>query len=124
MSIKPDSILDHYLKDSAGKTAEDRAFILEGMEEFRKIHDKYGLAGQSDVPTEEDEVAFHYVAFVKTEDGKMIELDGLKKGPLVVKESCDDLLSDAAATIMSRLGEGVYSERISLQVLCKKPDDF
>ncbi len=44
----------------------------------------------------------------------MIELDGLKKGPLVVKEACEDLLADAAATIMSRLGEGIYSERISL----------
>jgi hypothetical protein len=60
---------------------------------------------------------------VQSEDGKIIEYDGLKQGPLVVQEGSEDLLKDAARILLKRVEEGKYSESISVQVLCKKPDD-
>lgn len=63
----------------------------------------------------------HFIAFVKSADGKIIEYDGMKKGPVVVQEHSEDLLKDTATILLKRLEDGKYSDNLSVQVLCKKP---
>ncbi len=65
----------------------------------------------------------HFIAFIKTEDGRLVELDGMKQGPVVVKEACEDLLKETAQVLLKRVEEGKYSESIGVQVLCKKPEE-
>jgi len=60
---------------------------------------------------------------VRTEDGKLVELDGMKKGPVVLSEKTEDLLKDSADILLKRVADGLYSESISVQVLCKTPDE-
>jgi len=68
-------------------------------------------------------VKYHFIAFVRNDAGKLIEYDGLKKGPLVVQDACEDLLKDTANILLKRVENGIYSENISVQVLCKRPDE-
>ena len=65
----------------------------------------------------------HFIAFVRTEDGKLIELDGMKKGPVVIQEGSIDLLNDTAKILLKRVTDGLISESIAVQVLCKTPTD-
>ena len=65
----------------------------------------------------------HFIAFVRTEDGKLIELDGMKKGPVVIQEGSTDLLNDTAKILLKRVTDGLISESIAVQVLCKTPTD-
>ena len=41
----------------------------------------------------------------------------------MVHDNCEDLLKDTANILLKRVEEGIYSENISVQVLCKKPDE-
>ena len=49
----------------------------------------------------------HFIAFVRTEDGKLIELDGMKKGPVVIQEGSIDLLNDTAKILLKRVTDGL-----------------
>ena len=55
--------------------------------------------GQSLLFSEQDEVMHHFVAFVLNSAGHLIELDGCKQGPNLIKENCPDLLRGAVAEI-------------------------
>lgn len=57
---------------------------------------------------------YHFIAFVRNDEGKLIEYDGLKKGPLVVQETCEDLLKDTANILLKRVEDGIYHENISV----------
>ena len=63
------------------------------------------------------------MAFVRLADGRLVELDGLKQGPLVVKEKTEDLIKDASQILLKRIEDGYYSESLAVLVLCKKPTE-
>jgi hypothetical protein len=60
---------------------------------------------------------------VRTDDGKLIEFDGMKIGPLVLLDNSEDLLKDTAQILLKRVEDGLISESIAVQVLCKTPDE-
>ena len=97
------SVLGKFFKASEGKSPEERAILLENNEEFKTTHAGFAAQGQSAQADSEDSVKYHFVAFTKTEDGKIIEFDGLKKGPLVIKEGSEDLLKDTAQILLKRV---------------------
>jgi hypothetical protein len=68
-------------------------------------------------------VKHHFIAFVLNAKGQLVELDGMKPGPLVVKEQAEDLLKDAARILAQRVESGDYSESLAVLALCKKPED-
>ena len=47
----------------------------------------------------QDDVKHHFTAFVVNSAGQLIELDGTKKGPHVIAESCEDVLRGTIAEI-------------------------
>jgi len=53
----------------------------------------------------------------RTPAGQLLELDGTKRGPLVVAEGCADVLRGTIGVIQQRLAQGEYSERLSLMTL-------
>ncbi len=75
------------------------------------------------MPSEADSVKHHFIAFVLSEDGKLVELDGMRKGPVVLLEKSEDLLKDTASILLKRVADGLISESIAVQVLCKTPDE-
>jgi len=61
----------------------DRAKVLEDSAELEGAHAAVAVKGDSAVPgSAEEEVEFHYVAFVGGQDGRVWELDGDQKGPV------------------------------------------
>ena len=89
--IKPDSTLGKFQADSANKTPADRATALEQNEEWKAVHKNYANQGNTEaISGDQSKVKHHFIAFV-VKDGKLVELDGLKKGPNVIGD-CDDVL--------------------------------
>lgn len=62
------------------------------------------------------------MTFTKNANGQLIELDGCKVGPHVIKEKVDDVLKDSAKELLDRVKTGKISENMAVLVLCKNPD--
>jgi ubiquitin carboxyl-terminal hydrolase L3 len=77
---------------------------LEDSTELESIYNKAAIQGDSLVPTDaQEEVDFHYVCFVKTEDCRIFELDGDRKGAIdrgVNLAAEDDMLSRASLSLV------------------------
>lgn len=96
---EPNSTLDTLLKQAAPLARRDRSALLEKSEALATAHRETASQGDTAAPQATDDVDLHYVCFVKTEDGRLWELDGRRKGPLVRLEGMapdDDVLSEAA----------------------------
>ena len=102
------------------KSPEERAAYMETFTEFQQIHATFASQGGSAMATTQAEVKHHFTAFVVNADGHLIELDGTKQGPHVIKEACGDLLKDTVAEIQKRLADGEISESLSMMTLNAK----
>ncbi|ETV84177.1 hypothetical protein H257_03463 [Aphanomyces astaci] len=123
ITLVENSILEKYYRATKTQSPADRATTLENMTEFQEVHTSYASLGQSSVPTAEDDVKHHFVTFVQNALGQLIELDGLKKGPVVVNAESSDILKDTAAVIQARIEAGVYSDSLAVLTLAKVADE-
>ena len=83
-------------------------------------HKKFAAMGQSDEFASdegEDAIDHHYVAYVIDHQGRLVELDGMKQGPLIVAENCTDVLQASVNEIQRKLQAKQISESISLITL-------
>lgn len=71
----------------------------------------------------QDDVKHHFIAFVLNAKGQLVELDGIKSGPLVVKDQSEDLLKDAVTLLQARVEGGEISESLAVLTLNKKPEE-
>ena len=118
VTVPSDSILGRFASEGESKTPAERATFLEGFTEFQEAHVASAHEGQSSMPSRQ-ETKHHFVAFVLTGSGQLVELDGTKEGPAVIEEGCDDLLKGTAKEIKRRLEAGKISESLSLMALAK-----
>jgi ubiquitin carboxyl-terminal hydrolase L3 len=114
IALPEDSVLGKFQKSCEGKTPEHSAKLLEDNNEFKSTHSGFAAQGQSEQAQDTESVKYHFIAFVRSEEGKLIEYDGLKQGPLVVQEASEDLLKDTARILLKRVEDGKYSESISV----------
>lgn len=98
------------------KSSQERATDLENNTGFQEVHKTYASQGQSSEAQTQSDVKHHFVAYVIS-DGKLIELDGTKKGPLVVEEGTDDVLRASIKEIQRKLQDGEISETMSMMTL-------
>lgn len=96
---------------------------MAGFKKFQEQHKKYALKGQSNLAETQSQVQHHYVAFSINSMKQLIELDGRKPGPAVIKENVNkqDLLKAVAEEIKRRLADGHISESMSLLALSMNP---
>ena len=66
---------------------------------------------------DQDCVMYHFIAFVRTPEGDLVELDGTKAGPAVIQTGCENLLESAIKEVKRRLEGEHISERINLMAL-------
>ncbi|KAF0689792.1 Aste57867_18780 [Aphanomyces stellatus] len=116
------SILEKYHNATKAQSPADRATTLENMKDFQEVHNSYASLGQSAAPSSEEDVKHHFIAFVQNADGQLIELDGLKKTPVVVNTASEDILKDTAAVLHARIEAGIYSESLAVLTLGKASD--
>jgi ubiquitin carboxyl-terminal hydrolase L3 len=98
--ILPGSTLEKIRHDALPLAMEDRAQMLYDSEAFEVAHQSVANMGDTVAPSNEegDRLGQHFVAFVKSDDGHLWELEGSRKGPIdrgVVAEG-EDVLSRGA----------------------------
>ena len=80
--IQEGSDLQKLLKDAIPLKPVDRAEMLYQSQALESAHADASKKGDSTAPDAEANVDLHFVAFVKSEEGDLWELDGRRKGPL------------------------------------------
>jgi ubiquitin carboxyl-terminal hydrolase L3 len=112
------SILDIFYNKAETLNHEERAIMLENYEDFKQVHKELAKKGQSAVPQNQKDVSHHFVGFIHNE-GKTIELDGTKKGPVIIKEKTqyENLLDDVIEDVKQRLQDKEIRDDISIIVL-------
>ncbi|KAK0637328.1 ubiquitin carboxyl-terminal hydrolase, family 1 [Bombardia bombarda] len=107
--VQGGSDLEKLIERAVPLGVEERSELLETDPALASAHEKAASQGDTAAPAAEDDVDLHYVCFVKTEDGRLWEMDGSRKGPLergVLGEG-EDVLSERALA----LGPGRFLER-------------
>jgi len=101
-----------FARENAGKPADASGAALERATALHEASESAARLGQTETPDADDDVEYHFVTFVR-HNGRLLELDGLKPGPLdhgPVAE--DELLERAVAIIrdeMMPLANGVIT---------------
>lgn len=116
LEVTPDSILGRFL--SAGKIASpmERCTLLENNNEFKIVHKGFAARGQSqEITSGQNSVRHHFVAYV-IQNGKLVELDGTKCGPVILGD-CDDVLRGSIAEVKRKLDAGEISESLNMMTL-------
>lgn len=97
--ITSDSTLDKLFKAAVPTGRADRVKLLETDEFIARAYGEVAMRGDTAAPDARDDVDLHYVCFVKDDKGRLWELDGRRKGPLLRKEGLnaeEDVLSPGA----------------------------
>uniref|UniRef100_A0A7S3JMI0 Ubiquitin carboxyl-terminal hydrolase n=1 Tax=Euplotes harpa TaxID=151035 RepID=A0A7S3JMI0_9SPIT len=121
ITFQEGSILDRFAKATNALSPADRAKYLEDFKEFKEMHQEEANKGQTDVPSGTDDVKHHFVAFIRNSSNQLVELDGLKDGPAIIEDNCEDLLKGVAKELQRRLEINSISESMSMMALAKKP---
>ena len=100
-------------------TPLQRGEKLETSKEISEAHQAAGEEGQSSVPSPEDRVDLHFVAFVHRA-GELIELDGRKSGP-ISHGPCTTatFLSDCAKICQEFMFRDPTEQRFTMVALAK-----
>lgn len=115
--ILPESVLDDFEKKTRALSPSQRCKALQDNQRFKTIHKNFSMKGQSAaITSNQSKVQHHFVAFVINKKGKLVELDGTKKGPYIIGD-CDDILRGSIAEIQKRLHRGEISYKMSMMTL-------
>lgn len=110
--IAPDSPLDSFLKATVPLKPVPRAKAFHDSEALEDAHMAVAFKGDSVAPVAEDPIGYHFISFVKGDDGHLYELEGgwggpIDRGPLA--EDADMLSEkalDAGVRRYTRVAEG------------------
>lgn len=99
----PNTPLADLIASATALLPEPRAKLIETSETIARAHADAAAQGDTAAPAAEDEVNLHFVAFIKSSQGNLWELDGRRKGPL----NRGKLKGDEDALSTTALGLGV-----------------
>jgi len=80
--IVPGSDLDGLLTQAIPLKPVERADLLYNSQALEAAHASAAAKGDTSAPEADANVELHFVAFVKSQNGDLWELDGRRKGPL------------------------------------------
>eukprot|EP00197_Chlamydomonas_leiostraca_P006148 CAMPEP_0202860686 /NCGR_PEP_ID=MMETSP1391-20130828/2315_1 /ASSEMBLY_ACC=CAM_ASM_000867 /TAXON_ID=1034604 /ORGANISM="Chlamydomonas leiostraca, Strain SAG 11-49" /LENGTH=242 /DNA_ID=CAMNT_0049539909 /DNA_START=41 /DNA_END=769 /DNA_ORIENTATION=+ len=121
------SFVDEFLKATEGMTWEARGKYLEeppeGGPNIEAAHQAAAAVGDTAPPSEDEEVALHFVAFVH-QGGHLWQLDGRRAGPVYHgSTSADTLLEDAAGVVAQFVARAEGSVNFNLIALAAAGGD-
>jgi len=98
VSIDPSSDLAKLLREAIPLKPTERADLVVDSQALEAAHSTAAQSGDTAAPSIDVEVENHYVAFVKSKNGHLWELDGARRGPLDrgLLGPDDDVLSEKA----------------------------
>lgn len=114
--------MDHLLSRCLPLRPGERAWALENDEELERVYAEVARKGDTEAPTNaEDEVDFHYIAFVKSHvNGRLYQLDGDRRRPIKLArvENGEDVLSERCLAVirsmMNREGDNLNFSLMAL----------
>ncbi|KAL9104048.1 MAG: hypothetical protein Q9163_000945 [Psora crenata] len=80
--IAPFTPLSRLITEATPLSPHDRAKLLETSGDLASAHSAAAAEGNTPAPSADDHVDLHFVAFVKSAENNLWELDGSRKGPL------------------------------------------
>ncbi|KAF2124507.1 ubiquitin C-terminal hydrolase L3 [Dothidotthia symphoricarpi CBS 119687] len=108
--IRLDSVLGNLLSTCIPLKTEECARVLEDSQDLEHAYAEVARKGDTEAPVNpEDEVDFHYVAFVKSDaNSHLYQLDGDRKRPidLGLLDADADALSDKCLDVIRRMITG------------------
>ncbi|GJQ15974.1 hypothetical protein GpartN1_g7765.t1 [Galdieria partita] len=120
LDCKKDSFFDKFYQATVHLSPDERAVRLEQSEDLDSLHTEFAQSGQSQAPSNSEEIDLHFVTFV-CQQGKLIQLDGRLEQP-VVYGNCEEenLLQEATRVIQQQFIEKDPNEvRFSILALAK-----
>eukprot|EP01006_Ploeotia_vitrea_P048251 TRINITY_DN67210_c8_g9_i1.p2 TRINITY_DN67210_c8_g9~~TRINITY_DN67210_c8_g9_i1.p2 ORF type:complete len:313 (-),score=44.09 TRINITY_DN67210_c8_g9_i1:1028-1966(-) len=117
--------LKSFLEFTQGLDAETRGIAIGNSEEIRQAHNAFArhqnFTFEEKIAKDDDDV-YHFIAYIP-KDGCVFELDGLKKGPVLVGEyAADNWLEIANSAIQQRISGYKTGEiHFNLLALCNDP---
>lgn len=81
-AVGSDAALQALLAEARRVPAAERPALLEHSAALRDAHAAVAVQGQTAAPDATDEVNLHFVAFVRSSRGRLLELDGRRRGPV------------------------------------------
>lgn len=100
LEFQPGSPLLEFARQNKGLSAEKLADHLQAAKALHSVTETVAGQGQTATPDAEDEVNHHFIAFVRSDDGRLLELDGMKLGPVDHGPCSPDELFDKAIHII------------------------
>lgn len=96
--IQPDSDLQKLLKEATPLKPGPRADVLYDSKALEAAHQSAAQKGDTAPPPGDEKNGFHFICFVKADDGHLWELNGGMKGPVDrgLLEPDEDALSEKA----------------------------
>ncbi|KAL8823532.1 MAG: hypothetical protein Q9170_008352 [Blastenia crenularia] len=126
----PSSDLANLITTALPLDPSSRAQLLEASPNIAQAHASAAAGGDTAAPSAEADIDLHFVAFVKSAENHLWELDGRRKGPLNrgTLDDGDDVLAEKALDLgvrrlLKREEEGQGGElRFSLVALAPSMD--
>lgn len=103
-AVQAGTPLAQLLEAARSAPQEQRPQLLETCDALRDAHAQTAGEGQTAAPEAHAQVDLHFVAFVRGPSGKLIELDGRRRGPIerdVDVPTAADLLTAAAQFVQT-----------------------
>ncbi|VVC45364.1 Peptidase C12, ubiquitin carboxyl-terminal hydrolase [Cinara cedri] len=117
-----DGILKRFLDEGQNMSPSDRGEMLTKAEDIINTHREIAIEGQTQPPEPEDNVPYHFVAFV-CKDGCLYELDGGKFDPINHGSTTpDSLLEDTVSLVQEKYvvkdPDSIYFSLLALSNIC------
>lgn len=82
-ALPTDSALATLFDEAESLAPEQRTRLISENGALQKTHAILAAQGQSAAPEADEDVNLHFVVFVRTASGALVELDGRRSGPIV-----------------------------------------
>ena len=119
MKFEKDSALEQFFEKAKNLSPIERAKLLENDDNFKKAHKKFSKKGQTDLKTTvKNDYVGHYICFMNI-NGKLVEFDGIKDSPSLIKENIDDsnYLDETMKEILKRIEKNAIDERVNVMIV-------
>ncbi|KAK9466372.1 hypothetical protein V1512DRAFT_263474 [Lipomyces arxii] len=98
------SLLDTFHNDLPALSTKERVTYIENSRSLETAHAAVAQDGDTAAPDASEDINLHFIAFVKSDSGKLYEMDGRRLGPieLTTLGPDDDVLSPAATVFVKQ----------------------